>query len=427
MKKLLLLLICFLSVTALFAQPAQDKARLEKERQDIQREIQEIQSSYNKVRGMKKETLGKLNMLQRKLELQDRLIGNINKEIRTINNEIYLSAMEINRLQTQLDTLKAQYARSVVYAYKNKSSYDFLNFLFSANSFNDALKRVSYLKSYRSFRQQQVANIMQTKKQIEDSKLHLQGKQVQKKSALQNQQHQLVELETQKKEKDEVVSKLKSQEKDLSKQIAAKKKRDVALRNQIQAIIRREIEAADKAERDRVAALKKTEAVTNPNAPRTTTKAPARKGESLTLNEGQRALATKFENNKGSLPWPVDNGYVSIPFGPYTIPGTSLKDVNPGITIATPSAGASVKSIFDGEVSSVSNIGDGMVVMVRHGKYFSVYSNLASVNVSKGSSVSTGQVLGRTAGSDDGEGGQLDFILMVEKNNVNPQSWLRRR
>jgi septal ring factor EnvC (AmiA/AmiB activator) len=65
--------------------------------------------------------------------------------------------------------------------------------------------------------------------------------------------------------------------------------------------------------------------------------------------------------------------------------------------------------------------------MVRHGKYFSVYSNLASVNVSKGSSVSTGQVLGRTAGSDDGEGGQLDFILMVEKNNVNPQAWLRRR
>lgn len=426
MKKLLLLFICFLSVGALFAQPAQEKVKLEQERQEIQREIKEIQSSYNKVRGLKKETLGKLTMLQRKLELQDRLIGNINKEIRTINDDIYLSALEIRRLQGELDTLKAQYARSVVYAYKNKSSYDYLNFLFSANNFNDALKRVSYLKSYRDYRQQQVANILQKKQQIEERKKLLQGKQTQKKSALQNQQSQLAELATQKKEKDVVISKLKSQEKDLSKQIAAKKKKDANLRNQIQAIIRREIEAAEREERNRVAALKKAEAA-NPNAPVTKPATTTSRKEALVLNEGQRKLATKFEGNKGSLPWPVDNGYVSIPFGSYTIPGTSLKDVNPGITIATPSVGASVKAIFDGEVSSVSNIGDGMVVMIRHGKYFSVYSNLASVTVSKGSSVSTGQVIGRTGGSLDGEGGQLDFILMVERNNVNPQSWLRRR
>ena len=364
-------------------------------------------------------------MLQRKLELQDRLIGNINREIRTINDDIYLSNVEVYRLQVQLDTLKSQYARSVVYAYKNKGNYDFLNFIFSSNSFNDALKRVAYLKAYRSYRQQQVNVITDTKKAIEEKKKQLLGKQTQKKSALQNQQHQLVELASQKKEKDAVVNRLKSQEKDLAKEIASKKKRDNALRGQIAAIVRREIESEQKAERDRLAALKKTETAANPNAPVTKTTAPKRKEEYLILNEGQKAMAAKFENNKGGLPWPVDNGYVSIPFGISKI-GELTMD-NPGLTISTPTAGVSVRAVFDGEVSAVSNLGDGMMVMIRHGKYFTVYSNLSSASVTKGSSVKTGQVIGKTAEADDGTGGQLDFMLMVETKNVNPAPWLNRR
>ncbi|MFL5772160.1 MAG: murein hydrolase activator EnvC family protein [Flavisolibacter sp.] len=426
MKKLLIILICFVGFQSAFAQPAQDKARLEKERQDIQREIQDIQSNYNKVRGLKKETLGKLNMLQRKLELQDRLISNINHEIRSINDDIYRSNVEVYRLQVQLDTLKSQYARSVVYAYKNKGNYDFLNFIFSSNSFNDALKRVAYLKSYRSYRQQQVNIILDTKKAIEDKKKQLLGKQTQKKSALQNQQHQMAELATQKKEKDAVVNRLKSQEKDLAKEIAAKRKRDNALKGQIAAIVRREIESEQRIERDRLAALKKTESPTTTTTTTTTRPAtPKRKEEYLILNEGQKKLAEKFELNKGGLPWPVDNGYVSIPFGTSTIGG--LKIDNPGLTISTPSAGVPVKAVFDGEVSAVSNLGDGMMVMIRHGKYFTVYSNLSSANVSKGSDVKTGQVIGRTAQADDGTGGQIDFMLMIETKNVNPAPWLNRR
>lgn len=257
MQKLLFTLICFFMVSLA---TAQDKARMERERQEIQQEIRELQASLGKVKGQKKETLAKLAMLQRKLELQDRLIANIGKELRIINDDIYLSTLEINRLQRELDTLKAQYARSVVYAYKNKSSYDFLNFIFSANSFNDALKRAAYLKSYRSYRQQQVESIVATQKQISDKKQQLLGKQTQKKSALQNQQEQMAQLAEQKKEKDAVVAKLKSQENDLSKQLATKKKRDAILRNQIAAIVRREIEKARKEEEARLAALRKKEA-----------------------------------------------------------------------------------------------------------------------------------------------------------------------
>jgi septal ring factor EnvC (AmiA/AmiB activator) len=431
MQKLLIVLILFFSVQTGFGQS--EKANMEKERQEIQQEIRDLQSSLSKVKGQTKANLAKLRLLQQKLELQDRLIGNINKEIRIINDDIYTSNLEINRLQKQLDTLKGEYAKSVVYAYKNKSSYDFLNFIFSASSFNDALKRVSYLKSYRSYRQQQVTNIQETQKLIGERKQQLLGKQTQKKSALQNQQQQLATLAEQKKEKDAVVSKLKSQEKDLAKQMATKRKRDNVLKNQIAAIVRREIEKAKKEEEARIAAAKKKEAANKSTSTTTgtvaaTTKKTAepekKRTDYLVLNEGQAKLAANFASNKGGLPWPVDNGIVSIPFGTSKVEGLTMD--NPGITISTPSAGSTVKAVFDGEVSAVSNTGDGMMVMIRHGKYFTVYSNLSSASVNRGDAVRTGQAIGRAAEADDGSGGQVDFMLMIESKNVNPQPWLRR-
>jgi septal ring factor EnvC (AmiA/AmiB activator) len=431
MKKLLLIVLGFLIAYSGMAQVSGDKVQMEKERQAIQQEIKRLQSDYSKVSGQKKQNLAQLNLLQKKLALQNQYIGNINKEIRIISDDIYLSTLEVNRLNKQLDTLKSQYAKSVVYAYKNRSNYDFLNFIFSATTFNDALKRITYLKSYRAYRESQVNNIQATQKIIEDRKQQLLGKKNQKSSALQNQQQQYKVLDEQKKEKDEVVAKLKSQEKDLSKQLAAKKKRDTHLKGQITAIVRREIAAAQKAEKERLAALKKEEVASN--KPTTATPAPkkttaVKKEESfLTLNKGEAELAGKFESNRARLPWPVDNGYVSIHYGAYSIPGTSLKGDNPGITISTPSSGSSVKSVFEGEVSAVSNLGDGMMIVIRHGKYFTVYSNLSSASVSKGSTVRTGQVIGRTATADDGTGGQLDFLLMIESKNVNPEPWLSRR
>ncbi|HTM93913.1 MAG TPA: peptidoglycan DD-metalloendopeptidase family protein, partial [Flavisolibacter sp.] len=220
-----------------------------------------------------------------------------------------------------------------------------------------------------------------------------------------------------------VVSKLKSQEKQLSKEIASKKKRDKQLQGQITAIIRRIIEAERK---ESLAKNNTTTTTTTKNTTNTTTSAKntTAKKEYFNLNEGQKNLAASFEKNKGGLPWPVDNGVVTIPFGSSVVGGLSID--NPGITISTPSSGGAVKAVFNGEVSAVSNLGDGMMVMIRHGKYFTIYSNLTSATVSKGSTVSTGQVIGRTGEADDGSGGQLDFMLMVENKNVNPSPWLRR-
>src|SRR5689334_8902651 len=153
MKKVfsLFLLLAVLMTAVTVHVQAQDKTQLEKEREELKRQIDEIEGAYNELKGQKKETLGQLSLIQRKLRLQDRYVSSINKEIRSIDDDIYLSALEIIRLQHQLDTLKKQYARSIVYAYKNKSNFGYLNFIFSAGNFNDALKRVQYLKSYRAF------------------------------------------------------------------------------------------------------------------------------------------------------------------------------------------------------------------------------------------------------------------------------------
>lgn len=431
-----------------FAQPTQDKAQLEKERQELQRELKEIQNTYNKIRGQKKQTLGQLTVLNRKISLQEQYISSINKEIKAIDDDVYLSNLEIYRLQKQLDTLKAQYARTVVYAYKNRSNYDYLNFIFSANSFNDAIKRVTYLKSYRAYREKQVATIKETQQLIAQRKEQQIGRKNQKNVALNNQTEQVKELEVQKKEKDAVVAQLKSKEKELQGQIATKKKRDRDLQNAITAIVRREIETARakaKAEADAKAkadeAARKNNAATNPatNPPPTGTNPatnpataskrnePAKKPDSyLDLNAKDVALNSSFQTNKGRLPWPVDNGVITLRFGNNQIENTKLTFDNPGITIATPSAGVAVKAVFDGEVVGVYNLGDGMAVTIRHGKYFTTYSNLSGVSVSKGATIKTGQQIGKAGKDDDGSGGQIDFILMIETKNVDPYPWLRR-
>ena len=247
--------------------------------------------------------------------------------------------------------------------------------------------------------------------------------------AIQNQAKQVEVLQGQKKEKDEAVNELRSKEKELKKQIASKQKRDRDLKSAILAIVRREAKKAEE-EAKAKARAKENATTTDVSAANTNTRTttPTAKPKSyLDLNAEDVKLNASFESNRGKLPWPVDNGVVSIHFGPYEVEGTKLRGDNPGITIATPSAGMPVKSVFNGEVAGVYNMGDGMAVTIRHGKYFTTYSNLTSVSVGKGIDVATGQAIGKVGQSDDGSGGQIDFILMIESKNVNPEPWLRRR
>jgi len=246
-----------------------------------------------------------------------------------------------------------------------------------------------------------------------------------------------------KKEQDAVVNNLKKREKEINSMLTAKRKQASALEASIKAVVRREIEAAKKEaerkakeEKDRLAkeAAKAVPSEATSSGANATSTAPAatkpvtvvkKAGNYLEYNKEDLALGTNFEASRGRLPFPVDNGYVAIAFGPYTIPGTNLKGNQDFITIASPE-GTVVKAVFDGEVASVFDVGGMSAVTIRHGKYFTTYSNLISVSVKKNQQIKTGQTIGRVGTNLEGEG-QIDFILTREMQMLNPSSWLRNR
>src|SRR6476619_767997 len=193
MKKYFFLFVFFF-ISAVFIYAQDDKAQMEKERQEIQQELADLQKSYNQIKGQRSATLGQLTVLKRKIQVQERYLNNINREIRYLNDDIYNSTLEIIKMRKQLDTLKAQYSRSVVYAYKNRSNYDFLNFIFSATNFNDALKRVEYLKSYRNYREQQTNTIISTQALLEKKIGNLEESRKEKDDVLAKQERDKMEL-----------------------------------------------------------------------------------------------------------------------------------------------------------------------------------------------------------------------------------------
>ncbi len=426
MQKILSLVVVVLMLTGVAN--GQNRAELEKQRSEIQRQIEDVKRTLDQTKRNRKESLGQLALLQKKLKLRQAAINNINQQIHSINGNINQSRSEISRLKRELDTLKLQYEKSVVYAYKNRNNYDFLNFVFSSASFNDALKRVEYLKTYRRYRENHAANIRNTQDLLQQKISGLERSKKEKDEVLTKQEKERTVLLDEKKEKDVFVTKLKSKEKQLTKELAAKKRADDKLRAAIRAAIEREARLARLRELEELkkkeAAAKASEGTADKAVTKTTTtaekKAEPRKSVFDATPEGM-IVSDNFEKNKGRLPWPVEAGIIKTPFGNYGIEGTKIVGNNPGITIET-SAGASVKAVFDGDVSSVFDIEGTTVVLVRHGKYFTTYSGLGSVNVSKGSKVKAGQVIGRA-----NESGEIDFLLLQENRNMNPESWLRQR
>lgn len=428
LNKIFATLIFFLcAVAALAQEPTKDQ--LEKQRAELRKEIQATEKALIETQRTTKVNVGQLSLINRKLNLQDNVIRNISGEIQKLGDNIYLSQLEINKIKRILDTLKIEYAKSMVYAYKNRSNYDFLNFIFAANNFNDAIKRIAYLKSYRNYREMQAENILKTQALLEDKIEKLSGMKAQKKDVLDEKDKELEKLQKQKEEKASIVNQLKGRQKELSAQVRDKRRQDVKLKNAITAMIRREIERAKaeaaRKEKERLAAAAKNSKSDAASAKPSTASKPASSipsGSVLVSSEADRELNASFEKNKGALPWPAD-GYVISHFGPNQYPG-GIDYNNPGVSIGV-KLGAPVKSVFDGEVTLVNYMDDKQVVFIKHGKYFTVYSNLASASVQRGDKVKTGQVIGKAGVNDDGNG-EVDFILMQESNNVNPESWLKR-
>lgn len=432
MRKSFLTAISFLFLLTASAQ--QTREELERQRKQLRDEIEQTQRMLDENRSKTKVGLSDLALKNKQIDYQGRIIDNISRDLNGINNSIYKSQREINKMNLLLDTLKDEYAKSMVYAYKNRSNYDFLNFIFSAQSFNDAIKRVAYLKSYRNYRQLQGENILRTQELLRQRINEMGINKQKKKVVLEGQSKEMSELEKQQEQKKQIVDKLKAQNKALSSFLAAKKKQDAKVKLAINAVIKKAQDEARKAaiaeasriEKERIKNVAKTPSTTSTTTAarpeKAAKKAPVRQ-ESELINNENRALAAKFEINKGALPWPVDKGYVMMHYGINDlVDGGRL--VNPGVTIGT-DIGMPVKAIFAGVVSKVVYVDNMQVVILQHGRYFSSYSNLSSVSVQPGQSVSTGQVLGKAGANDDGVG-SIDLLMSSEKGEDNPEHWIHK-
>lgn len=483
LKKIIpLMLMLWLMPAMLVAQnngqQQQSREELERRKKELQREIDEANEQLKETKKSTKESLGQLRALRDKITLRSRLINNINEEINFINGDINSAYRDVKTLQKDLDTLKAQYALLVVYAYKNRSSYDMLNFVFSAQSFNDAVKRFQYLKQYREYRRRQADNIVSTQDQLNQKIQNLESQRVKRSDALKTEQEQRTTLEVDKKEKDEVLNKLKGREKELITDINQRNKDAQKVQVAIRAVIRKEIEdarrkaieeetarrkaAEEKRRRDeearKAAALAAAEkaraaaaaAANNNNNTANNTPAPApekpapapvktpeptpepekttRTENVLEATPEALALSESFEANRGKLPWPVDAGNIIEHFGIHQHAVMEHIQVpSDGIVIATNKGGA-VKSIFDGEVKSVVVMpGSGYVIIIRHGQYFTTYVRLQTTRVKKGDNVKTGQVIGTASTNDIENTGEVELQIWKGITKQNPEQWIRRR
>jgi septal ring factor EnvC (AmiA/AmiB activator) len=444
----LLLIICFLSGLSAIAQTREE---LQKRKQDIERELEDLTRQYAETQSNKKTSLKQLALIKKKINARQDLVNDINREVRQLDETIYLNERDIYRLKKELDTLKVKYAKSIVFAYKNRSSYEYLNFLFSAGSFNDAIKRITYLKSYRQNRETQANAIAKSEQLLTDKVNTLSINKKERLSSLQVQSKQLLVLQDDKKEQDKVVNQLKGKEKELSAQIKEREKQRQKVLLAVNAVIRREIEEARKRdEAKRLKAIedqKKAAAASKPNDVVAKNNTPTKPVKKINDNEPSTGMTSvvkdrtysplestpegmemslNFENNRGRLPWPVSNGIITIDFGVTNMEGTKLAQRSDGIEISVP-IGSNVRCVADGEVVYAAEAAGELIVIVKHGKYFTGYKNLSSLNVSRDQSVKAGSVLGKSGTSIDGEGAILFMIMNDKSVPQNPKPWLKSR
>ena len=431
------------------AQANDSREDLQKQEQTLRKELEELNQLLEKTKKNKKNSLGQLEAIRSKISKRKSLINGIAKQVKILDDAIYNNQLDVQRLNKDLDTLKYRYQKSIVFAYKSRSGYEYLNFLFSANSFNDAVKRITYLKSYRQNREAQASAIDLSQTDL-NAKINILGankKDRLKKLVVQNEQLKVLVVDQ--KEQDKIVKQLKSKEQEITAQVRQKEAQRKKMQSALLTIIRRETLEAERKEKERIAKLKSSNdagktAVKNNNEAIASTKTSARNSKvgnveggltSTTDNRPYSALETTeegreasilFENNRGNLPWPVDRGNVYIHFGVENIPGTKLNRKSDGIELALPK-GSSVKSVANGVVKYTGDINGDLTVFIQHGKYFSTYTHLSSINVSKDQEVRAGTLLGKSGINLDGEGALL-FMINNEKGAFfDPENWLKNR
>ncbi|WP_009034285.1 murein hydrolase activator EnvC family protein [Indibacter alkaliphilus] len=391
------------------AQTKKTRAELEREKAEIQKRLLEFDQILKKTAETKKVSVGQLNVVSKQLQNRVNYINTLNREVRLLDSEIKETENKIIALENDLKNMKEEYAGMIYTSSKLNQGMTMTAFVFSSSTFKQFYMRLKYLKQYSDARKKQVEQIEKVTAELAVQRAGLEDKKSEKQVVLQQEQQQKQQLDKAKQEQQGIINTLTKQEQDIRKQIAAAKKQQENLNKAIRAIIEEEIRRAE-------AEAKKANSTATKSS-----------GSSIPLTPEAAALSNSFAGNRGKLPWPVESGFISRPFG--THPHPTVKGVtedNDGIDIQT-TPNASVRAVFDGEVIKVATIpGYGGTIVVRHGEYYSMYSKLKVVSVKSGDKVTAKQVIGQVYTNKDGVA-EVHFETWKGLQPMNPSIWLAGR
>ncbi len=418
-----ILLVCM--CVAGNAQTTRKIRQLEKQRNELRQQITESETLLKSTQKDVKSQLDNLALLSAQIEERKKYIGTIEADVKAIQLEVDRLRAELKRLQADLKDKREKYERSVRYVYKNKSVQEKLMFIFSADNLSQMYRRLRYVQEYADFQRLQGVQLQRKQKQVTDKRNTLVASRKAKEALLKQGEEEKLKLEKQEKERKTLLAALQKKQKGIQAELNKKRRSANKLNAEIDRLVEIEIEKARKRAEEE-ARRKAAEAKKAAAADGTALSKKPGKIETYKTDSEDRRLSNIFERNKGILPAPITGPYAVVGhYGKYEVKG--LRNVrldNKGIDIKG-KPGANARAIFDGEVSAVFQYNGLTNVLVRHGSYISVYCNLSSVRVKKGSPVKTKDILGEVHTDKDGNT-VLHFQLRKETAKLNPELWIAR-
>lgn len=377
-------------VWALLPATAQNVQELQKQQKVLQKQLQETKEMLKQTKKDETATENKLNLLNEDINTRKELIVNIQDEITALDGEMTLLTQERDSLQVKLEEAKADYAKLIRETHYADMQQSPLLFLFSAKNFQQLIRRVQYMRQFAQYRKEQVNLILSLQAEIDDQNMQLAERKQTQSDALQLQEHEQEILTADQRKHESMLKELKKKEKELiAKQKKQQKKVD-ELNKQIDELIAKQVKNSK-------------------------------------LTKEQQLIAGGFEANKGRLPWPIEKGFISGHFGKHQHPiHANVTINNKGIYLQTVS-GAKARAVYEGEVTWCAQMNGSYAVIIQHGNYRSVYSQLKSICVKQGDKVQAKQVIGEimTNTSEDNKT-ELYFQIYKDRTIVNPSEWLAK-
>ena len=430
---LFLLLIVFCSVAS-HAQKHK-KHDLENKKKKLRAEIRNINDLLHNTKTSKRLSMNQVAIINKKISVREELIATINYEIKLINKEIAENQAAINNLKATLEQLKKDYAAMIYFDYRNRDEHSKLMFLFAADNFNQAYQRYKYAQQIAEYRRKKAASIQETQVSISEKIDELNKRKDEKRELLTSEEQERTNLAREKTEQEGNLAQLQVKEKELKSSLETKKAEVEKLNAAIKKLIQEELKRAQEAEKKRLADIARRKAererkIKERKEKLTKKEIAANKAAAAAeLAETREAeqLSEDFASNKGRLPWPVTKGVITIGFGEQehpTIKGFIIN--NNGVEIAT-TKGSPARAVFGGVVTGITSIpGQGKIVLVRHGEYVSVYSNMEDVNVKAGDKIAVKQTIGTIGAAGDENRSSIMFQIWKGQKILNPEEWLYR-